>query len=291
LCCEVSVKGGLIRSEVILNMLRTLIRDLDFGKDLHDAGWLPLKEEDVRNLQQFSFCEVDYENMRGRINPLSKLPEDLLLTNEGLIFSDYIKSVDVIKEVYRRCEDVKQYHNIIASGLKFMFQKANYVFWEKEGGSVPDEIRSLILSPQWVRASEKFANLLTQSLLTTIIDGTIGEDRLTTTQEENNEILKIFNAIKTQWMSIVKYFSEHPELIEFLGLIWFTFKRVEENRVEYLGARIFVFNEVAKMVANKKGIGKDLLHKKLEEMSEDLDKLIEKEQWGVSWSDIFTIPW
>lgn len=279
--------------ELILNMLRMFIKDMDLRKSLDDAGWLPLNEEDLRLVRELNFCEVDYENMRGRINPLSKLPEEVLSTDEGLIFSDYIKSMSIIKEVYGVCRDEKKYCDAITNGLKLMFQRAKYAFWEKEGGFMPDEVRSLILNPQWIRISEKFSNFLAESLISTIIYGpsSILSVYKNVIEKENSNLLKIFDNIKPQWDKILKYFYEHSELIEFLGLVWFTFKKVEEYGVDYLGARTLVFDEIVKIVAKKKGIKEEDLRSKLREISEDLDQLIEEESWGVSWNDVFTIPW
>jgi len=278
--------------ELILKMLRAFIRDMDLRKDLNAAGWLPLNEEDIRLIQELDFCEVDYENMRGRINPFSELPEDLLSTDEGLIFSDYIKSTNIIEEIRKTCKNEEEYRYAIVNGLKLMFQRAKYTFWEKEEGVMPSEVCSLVLSPQWVRASEVFANLLVKNLITSIYgSSSLLSTNESTTGKENYGLLKILNGIKPQFTKIVEYFSKRPELIEFLGLVWFAFKKVEEDKIDYLGARILVLDEVIKIMATKKSIDEDKLRNELKEMSENLDELIEGEPWGLSWGDVFIVPW
>jgi hypothetical protein len=283
--------------ELILSMFRTFIRDMDQRKNINDAGWLPLKEEDIIHLQKTNFCEIDYENMRGRVNISSKLPEDLLLTEEGRIFSEYIKSLEIIRKVHEVCRHEKEYRNAIAQGLKYMFKKSRYTFWEKEEGSIPEKIRSLILSPQWIEVSESFADFLTRDLLIAIYG--VDEFLLNTntknmTSREFSNILSIIfedNILKAQWKKIIEYFREHVEHVEFLGLTWLIFKEICEHGIGYVGARVLVFEEIIKKVANKRGVNENDLCNRLKMMSEELDEQTEGESWGLNWSDIFTIPW
>jgi hypothetical protein len=285
--------------ELILNMLRAFIRDIDLGKSVDDAGWIPLNEENIRCLQKISFCEVDYENMSGRVNPHSKLPEDLLLTEEGLIFSEYIKSLDIAEEVRRICNNEKEYLSAITKGLKLMFQRARYTFWEREdekgGGYIPDKIRSLILNSQWARTSESFADWLAENLLVTVY----GADKLLDTggnsgQGESHDLhLEVFDneVLKGQWSKIIEYLSNHKEIVEFLGLIWFSFKKIDENKIDHMGARIIILEEIIKVVASKKGMDENILRDKLKTIGEALDRLNEEELWGLNWGDVFIIPW
>jgi len=269
---------------------------MDLGKSVDSAGWLILGEEDLRHLQGMSFCEIDRENMKGRINPSSKLPRDLLLEEEGRVFSQYAKSLDIIREIREKCENEEKYHNAIVEGLRLMFQRARYIFWEDEGGVVPNEIRSLVLSPRWVEASRNLANLLVKDLLLAIY-GNKGEYRGLNAYEASAQesygydLLKVFNNLKSQWKKIVDYLREHVELVEFLGLIWFAFKRAAESEIDYVGTRVLIFEEILKVVANKRSITEDVLRRKLKIMGEELDNCIEGDSWGLRWDYVFTIPW
>jgi hypothetical protein len=280
--------------ELILSMLRVFIRDMDQGKSVNDAGWLPLNEEDIRSLQKISFCEIDYENMCGRVNPYGNLSEDFLLTEEGHIFSEYVKSLNIAEEVRKICKNEEEYCSTIGKGLKLMFQGARYTFWEKEEAeeTVPEDVRSVILSSQWVRASETFADMLVKELLASIYGAceSIDMDKNVAKRKDNNPLFNNVR-IRDQWEKIIEYFSKHREVIDFLGLIWFAIKKVDENGIDHVGARIFILDEIIKAVADKRCMNEDDLRAELKRVGEDLDGLIEKESWGLNWSDVFTIPW
>lgn len=280
--------------ELILEMLKKFIRDIDLGKDKTHAGWIPLNDENVRDIQKLNFCEVDPRNMVGRINPDGEIPNDIFMTEEGLIFFDCINSLKVIEELWQSSKDVKEYHNIIVTGLKFMFKNAHYSFWEKEKGAIPENIRSIVLSPKWI----KVARDLSEKLADDFLEAMFGEKH----KGDNNITLKVINerfnsetilkneVLKSQWSRVITYFHEQGEILEFLGLIWYANNKAVENKIEYEGAKIRIFEEVIKIITNKRQIAASELREKLKSVRENLDRLMEEDKWGLNWCDIFTIP-
>jgi hypothetical protein len=280
-------------SELTLEMLKTFIKDIEQGKSVNDVGWIPLDEKNMRILRKVSFCEVDYENKRGRINPYAELPKDFLSRKEGLIFLEYNKSLSIIREIWRICRNDEEYYNTIKKGLRLMFQRARYTFWEEETReSIPDDIRSLILAPQWAKASGDLGDLLAKDLLKKIY----GTNELTDTTRErynNFHLSKIFysSEVEGQWRKIAEYLSRHKEIVEFLGLIWFAADEADKSSIDYMGARLLILEETIKAVAVKRHIDEKSLRDKLKNLGEELDKLTEGESWGVDWSNVFIIPW
>ncbi|MEO0252418.1 MAG: hypothetical protein ABIM44_09330, partial [candidate division WOR-3 bacterium] len=281
--------------DLILEMLRAFIKDLELGKGKNDAGWIPLSDEKIKDIQKISFCEIDLENISGRVNPNSQIPAEIFMTEEGHIFYDYIKSLKVIEEIWQVSSGSKEEYLIaLEMGLKSMFKSAYYFLWEKEKGAIPEDVRSLILSPKWIKVTEDLANLLAERVSEAILQKNDKERENVAPQKRykhfNFEKLFKNEILKSQWDRIVAYFREHDELIESLGLIWYAINKAAENEIEYEGARIKILEETIKIVASRRRITASDLREKLKGIGENLDELIEKDKWGLNWRDVFTIP-
>ena len=276
-----SVREDLV--EVILEMLRTFVREMDDGKKPEEAGWTPFNDNILKELKKIDFCEIDYENRVARVNPRYKLPDDIASTDEGILFSDYLKALRVLRTIEKiKCDD-KKYRKAIMEGLLRMLKTAQYNFWEKEEGTMPIKIRQVILNPQRMRIIRQYAYLLVKELLKTLwkADTKVeGLEEVTNINSDHYMIIK--KALK--WDKIIEFFCKSKErinMIKDLGLIWYIDQEIEREGIEHLGARVLVLERI---------ISRSELEN-LDKMLEELEKFISKNSWEVDWSGIFRLPY
>ena len=282
-----SVSEDLI--EAVLEMLRAFVRDMDNGRGLKEAGWVPFDDDTLRRLGETGLCEVDYENRVARIDLHCKLPEDLASTDEGALFLDYLNALRVLETIKETMHDRGKYRKAIVEGLQRMLQTAHYSFWEEKEGAMPPEVRQAILNPQRIRVIRDSARLLVKELLEALWEPT----QQVPWQEESliksfgkvvstNDYLNVKEALG--WNRVVMFFKKKKEfssLIESLGLIWYADKMIEREGIEHLGARVLVLERV---------INKGVLER-LESMLSELYDFISESGWGVNWSGVFRLPY
>jgi len=291
-------------SDLIFGMLRAFIRDMDAGKSLSEAGWVPLGNDDIKRLRKIDFCEIDYENMNGRINYKRQLPAELLLTEEGHVFCEYLRAVKIVQEVEALKDNDNEYLKAVAAGLNEMLKNARYSFWEKREGLIPDKLRNAILSPQWNIFARKIAYLLTSNLLESIwgisnlieLHEDLGKEEIV---DFDANMISVIEEIKgnPQWVKIVDFFQSNKDLLEALSLAWYVNQRAVKEEVEYLGSELLIFEAAIRIVADKNDEDVTTLYEKLTNLDEELDKLVyeenrlDEEKWGVNWNSVFRFPY
>ena len=282
--------------DLVLEMLRTFIRDIEARKPLSKAGWVPLNEDYVKKLRSINFCEIDYENMSGRIAYRSRIPEELLLTDEGRIFCEILRSLEVVQEIEALKNNDHEYLEAVMAGLDEMFKNARLSFWEMEEGSIPEKLHNFVLRPQWNTIAEKISHSLTLNLLKSIWS----MDSILKEYEEANDKSIDFDLLRfaiheieesSQWRKIIGFFKSNKDLLEALGLAWYVSQRTIDREIEYLGAKLLIFEAAMKIVAERNGETTNSLRDKLASLSENLDNLIFEEKWGVNWNDVFRLPY
>jgi hypothetical protein len=265
-------------AETIRDMLRAFIRDIDDGKSLSESGWIPLNDAMIKRLSRSSFCEIDYENRTGRVNPNGELPNELASTDEGTIFSDYMKALRVLDSTKVIRGNYDEYRKAVVTGLIRMLESAQYNLWEKDIGSMPDKIRRIILNPQWMRIARKSAELLVKELLENLWGPDVTAKVFGQVVDVGTNSSIVREAL--MWEKVIEFFREKIDLIENLGLIWNVDQRIEKEGIEYLGARVLLFEKV--LEKNK--------WERLENLGERLEESISGNGWRVNWSDIFYLP-
>jgi hypothetical protein len=277
-------------------MLRTFVRDIEARKPLSKAGWVPLNEDYVKKLRSINFCEIDYENMNGRIDYRSYLPEELLLTDEGRIFCEILRALETVQEIEALKNDEYEYLKAVMAGLGEMFKNARFSFWEMEEGSIPEKLRKFVLRPQWSIIAEKISHSLTLNLLKSMW----GVDSILKEYEEANDKSIDFYLLRfviheieesSQWRKIIGFFKLNKDLLEALGLVWYVSQKTIDREIEYLGAKLLIFEAAIKIVAEKNSETTISLRDKLANLSGNLESLVFEEDWGVNWNDVFRLPY
>jgi hypothetical protein len=277
-------------------MLRTFVRDIEARKPLSKAGWVPLNEDYVKKLRSINFCEIDYENMNGRIDYRSCMPEELLLTDEGRIFCEILRALETVQEIEALKNDEYEYLKAVMAGLGEMFKNARFSFWEMEEGSIPEKLRNFVLRPQWSIIAEKISHSLTLNLLKSMWD----VDSILKEYEEANDKSIDFYLLRfviheieesSQWRKIIGFFKLNKDLLEALGLVWYVSQKTIDREIEYLGAKLLIFEAAIKIVAERNSETTISLRDKLANLSGNLESLVFEEDWGVDWNDVFRLPY
>jgi hypothetical protein len=277
-------------------MLRTFVRDIEARKPLSKAGWVPLNEDYVKKLRSINFCEIDYENMNGRIDYRSCMPEELLLTDEGRIFCEILRALETVQEIEALKNDEYEYLKAVMAGLGEMFKNARFSFWEMEEGSIPEKLRNFVLRPQWSIIAEKISHSLTLNLLKSMWD----VDSILKEYEEANDKSIDFYLLRfviheieesSQWRKIIGFFKLNKDLLEALGLVWYVSQKTIDREIEYLGAKLLIFEAAIKIVAERNSETTISLRDKLANLSGNLESLVFEEDWGVNWNDVFRLPY
>jgi len=279
-------------------MLRTFVRDIEARKPPLKAGWVPLNEDYVKKLRSINFCEVDYENMNGRINYRSCMPEELLLTDEGRIFSEILRSIETVQQIEALKNNDHEYLEAVMAGLDEMFKNARLSFWEMKEGSIPEKLHNFVLRPRWNIIAEKISHSLILNLSKSIwsMDGILQkyEEAEANDKSIDFDLLRfVIHEIEEsfQWRKIIGFFKSNKDLLEALGLAWYVNQKIIDKGIEYLGAKLLIFEAAMKVVAERNGETTDSLRDKLASLSENLDKLVFEEKWGVNWNDVFCLPY
>ena len=284
--------------DLVLKMLRTFVWDIEARKPLSEAGLVPLNENHVKKLRSINFCEIDCESMRGRIDykNYKSLPRELLSTDEGRIFCEILRSLEIVQEIEGLKNNDYEYLKAVVAGLSEMFKNARFSFWEVEEGSIPEKLRSFVLRPRWNVTAERISRSLVLNLLKSIwgIDGALkgyGEanDRPTDLDLLRSVTREIEES--SQWRKIIDFFKSNKDLLEALGLAWYASRRIMDREVEYLGAKLLAFEAAIRIIAERNGETTNSLRERLARLSEDLDNLIFEENWGVNWNDVFRLPY
>lgn len=284
-------------SDLVFRMFRAFIRDIDAGKCLSDAGWIPLNDNEIERLREIDFCEIDYENMNGRINYKSQIPTELLLTEEGRVFHEFLRAVGIAQKVEALKNNDAEYLKAVAAGLNEMLKNAQFIFWEKKKGFIPEKLHNVVLSPKWGVFAKKIAYLLTVNLLESIWGiSDVSKLHLGSNKEEiagfNSNINSVINEIKEnpQWAKIIDFFRSNKDVLEALSLAWFVSQRAIEEEIGYLGAELLILETAMKIVADKNNEDVAILREKLANLNEELYRLVCEEIWGVNWNDVFRLP-
>ena len=283
-------------SDLVFEMLRTFVRDIEARKPLSKAGWVPLNEDYVKKLRSINFCEIDYENMNGRIDYRSCLPEELLLTDEGRIFCEILRALETVQEIEALKNDEYEYLKAVMAGLGGMFKNARFSFWEMEEGSIPEKLRNFVLRPQWSIIAEKISH----SLILNLLKSMWGVDSILKEYEEANDKSIDFYLLRfviheieesSQWRKIIGFFKLNKDLLEALGLVWYVSQKTIDREIEYLGAKLLIFEAAIKIVAERNSETTISLRDKLANLSGNLESLVFEEDWGVNWNDVFRLPY
>ena len=248
-------------SEIVLQMFVAFVRDLDNGKPIDKVGWIPLDDAKTEKLLKIRFCEVDKENRVGRINPkYNNIPSDVASTEEGVIFTTYLRALRVLETIERVKNDNKGFKEAISIGLKRMLKNAQYNLREVNEGGIPEKLRSIILTPQWKKIIMQSLDFLVKDLLT-ILWQDVGS-------QESDTSIDIVILVKEalQWDKVISFFSENRDVIKHLGIVWYADWLMEKllDRTTY---------------------------EELEKIGEKLVEFIDKTDWEVSWNDIFCLPY
>lgn len=263
--------------ELVLTLLKVFIADVETGKALNDAGWLPVNDNMLRKLKSLDFCEIDNKNKVARIKPTLNLPADLSLTTEGAIFFDYIKALRIIDLVQKIRKDQNKYKKAIAEGLIRMFKNARYTFWEnRDAGEIPAEVRDVILTPNRMEIMRSTAKILAAELLSSVWGE---EESLIVSGDLNTRLIEKVKKV-LMWDDLVRFFCNNSDLIEDLGFLWYIDKIIVDYNIEYLGAIVFIYEQVFSRQE----------YEKLEVLGEELENFIGVKEWGVCWDEIFCIP-
>jgi len=282
----------------VLEMLRTFVWDIEARKPLSEAGWVSLNEDYVKKLRSINFCEIDREGMRGRIDYKNhkSLPGELLSTDEGRIFCEILRSLEIVQEIEALKNNDYEYLKAVVAGLSEMLKNARFSFWEVEEGSIPEKLRSFMLRPRWNVTAERISRSLALNLLKSIwgIDGALkGYGEANDRPIDLDLLRSVTREIEesSQWRKIISFFKSNKDLLEALGLSWYVSRKIIDREIEYLGAKLLAFEAAIKVVAERSGETINSLRERLASLSENLDNLIFEEKWGVNWNDVFRLPY
>jgi predicted NACHT family NTPase len=95
----------------------------------------------------------------------------------------------------------------------------------------------------------------------------------------------------SQWRKIIGFFKLNKDLLEALGLVWYVSQKTIDREIEYLGAKLLIFEAAIKIVAERNSETTISLRDKLANLSGNLESLVFEEDWGVNWNDVFRLPY
>lgn len=279
-----------------IELMRQIVDDIQNGIEPKKAGWTTFNNEVEKKLIKTGLCESADEGIRLIIS--SKfLPRELIITDEGDIIVDIQKALKLKKKLSKLVTNSNLCIGAEYYGLLRMLQTSDFpilatILFEKGLNAniwyaeVPAAANGLILS-----LAKKLWG--TERLENKCLDLSNSGFPIIKTKPEDNQYLEKIKEI-LNWEMVSKVFES--EILESLGLLWYTDLLMGHEEIKYLESIRIVQKSVWDILENKTGrkiqeIEEELLESIREIEKNTIIKRGDETSNRTNWHEVIRFPW
>lgn len=279
--------------QLLKQLLRQFIDDVEKGKVVEEAGWMKTDDEVEYLLKRLGLYEGSTRGVRVSLH--KPLPEDLLKTEEGDIFSDMqlaIKIRNLVSELGRN-QSLRTGAEI--SGFAYMLDASEFPVLSyrlfREGFSSHDEwhtsasnsvylLISLAARKLWgVGSLEEAFKPLRHSSLPAL------EIRKQDKGKDADRVKKVL-----KWDEVLEIINRNT--CEAMGFLWYVDRLIILEGIRYPESKVLVQERAWKMLEEKTGKSiRELRSAVIEDVDRVERETLDQDFAIVSWHEILRLPW
>jgi len=279
--------------DAIVQLLRQFIGDIESGKALEEAGWKKAEPGTERLLKELGLYE---ESSRGiRVCLDSPLPRDLIRIEEGDLFSDMQRAVEVRGLVHKIEGDRLLRTGAEISGFAHMLEASDFPVFSnrlfQEGFSSPDEwlacavgavhfLTSVAAKQVWdVESIEETFQPLCLSSLPSF------EPKKQCEEESADRVRKVL-----KWDDVLKIIDRSA--CKIMGFLWYVDRLIVLGGIRYPESMVLIHEKAWEVLEGKTGKSTQELRNAIIEEVERVENGTLDQGFAIaSWHEILRVPW
>ncbi|HDH44154.1 MAG TPA: hypothetical protein ENG66_01945 [Thermococcus sp.] len=276
--------------EIVKQMIQQFIDDVERGKAVEEAGWKE-KERDVEHaLKRFGLYEEGLQGIRVSLH--GSLPENLLKTEEGDMFSDMRQAIQISEDILRIAENSSLQTAMEISGFAYMLKASEFPVLShrlfNEGFTDIGEWHTAVSNAVYLLTSltvKKVWGIEDMKEVLKPLDHT----SLPIPEKKNKEDAERVKRV-LKWNKVLEILE--LDVCKALGFLWCVDFLISSGKIRYPESRILIQEKAWKLLEKK-------IRKSIQEIRKmvikNVDKVEEKtlEQGFAiaSWHEILRLPW
>lgn len=279
--------------ETLKQLLRQFIDDVERGKAIEEAGWMKTERGVERLLKRLGLYEGNTQGVRVSLH--NPLPRDLLITDEGGIFSDMQLAVKIRELVPKLGKEQSLQTGAEISGFAYMLEASEFPVFShrlfQEGFSSVDEwhtsvsnatcfLTLLAARKTWsVENVEKALESLCRLSLPTF------ETKKQSKQKDIDRVRKVL-----KWDEVLEIIDANT--CKVMGFLWYVDRLTILGGIRYPESMVLVQEGAWKMLEKKTGKSiQELRNTVMEDVDRVERRTIDQGYAIASWHEIFMLPW
>jgi len=279
--------------ELLKQLLQQFIDDVERGKAVEEAGWIRTDDEVEHLLKKLGLCEGSARGVRVSLH--KPLPEGLLKTEEGDIFSDMQLAIKLRNLVSKIGRNQSLQTGAEISGFAYMLDASEFPVLSyrlfQEGFSSHDEWRtsasnsvylliSLAARKSWgVGSLEEAFKPLRHSSLPALEIKKQGKGK------DADRVRKVL-----KWDEVLEIINRNT--CQAMGFLWYVDRLIILEGIRYPESEVLVQGRAWEMLEEKTGKSiRELRSAIIEDVDRVERETLDQDFAIVSWHEMLRLPW
>jgi len=276
--------------EIVKQMIQQFIDDIERGRAVEEAGWKEKEKEIEHVLKRFGLYEEGLQGIRVSLH--GSLPENLLKTEEGDMFSDMQQAIQISEDILRIAENSSLQTGMEISGFAYMLETSEFPVLSHR--LFNEGFRDI---GEWHAAVSNAVYLLTSLTVKKVwgiedmeeVLKPLGHTSLPIPEKKNKEDAERVKRV-LKWNKVLEILE--LDVCKALGFLWCVDFLISFRRIRYPESRILIQEKAWKLLEKK-------IRKSIQEIRKMVIKNVDKVEEETleqgfaiaSWHEILRLPW